>query len=687
MPENSIVNLLIIDRVDVVTQTLRKGGYIVQSECTDREATIQNTITQKSLDLILARQNDDVPNITWLHSLVDDLDEEIPIIGLVDEDTHATAFELLKQGADSVCDPNDHDQLLKLVKKELNYQHLRKQSNAFAEKLAEAEARSRKLLDDSRDAIAYIHEGAHMYANPVYVDLFGYANAEDLSSVTLMDLVARNDRDRLKRFLRYSTKQGKGLEPIELTGLGSNSYEFPIAMSCTPTRIDDEPCLQIMVHEAGQPQQTVSAGHHDPLTELYNRSFFVEQLEKRLNSNDKKIGGAIIYILLDGYRTIGQRFGLAAGDLIVSDVAKKISGSVMSENDIVSRFADAVFTVYRPDVARQEALGLGRKLCAVIKENTSYLEQRLITTTASVGICLLNGNHDNAMELLSNADRACGEAHNKGGDKVEFYGDSSNNASKDDEDTTSLIRESISDERMRLLYQPIASFEGGEDERYEVLLEILDAQNQPLDMDVIKPIAEQNNLMLPLDRWTIITALGVLTERYQEKQSLSTLFVPISASVLTDKGFVSWLNQRLGDTGLSGNVLVLEVTEEYAEQYFKEIQPFRDQLRQLGCGFALQHFGGKNNSERILDHLKPDYIKLDSGFIDNMMKSKDDSGRQTIMGLTNKALEQNTQVIANAIDNAAQMASIFEFGILLAQGDLVLEPSTELNFDFSEFAG
>jgi EAL domain-containing protein (putative c-di-GMP-specific phosphodiesterase class I) len=88
-----------------------------------------------------------------------------------------------------------------------------------------------------------------------------------------------------------------------------------------------------------------------------------------------------------------------------------------------------------------------------------------------------------------------------------------------------------------------------------------------------------------------------------------------------------------------------------------------------------------------MEYLKPDYVKLDSGFIENMMKAKDDSGREAINTLTEHALAQNTQVIAADINNAAQMASIFEFGITLAQGDLVLEPSTGMAFDFNEFAG
>jgi diguanylate cyclase (GGDEF)-like protein/PAS domain S-box-containing protein len=684
--ENSIVNLLVIDSVDTITQSLRRGGYIVQSECSDQEAAIQNLISTKSLDLIVARQNGALPSIAWVRALLGEFEKDIPIIAIVDNDSRQGTFEMLQEGADNACDPEDQAHLLRIVRKELHYRQLLDQADSFAEKLAEAEARSRQLLDDSRDAIAYIHEGAHMYANPVYVDLFGYANAEDLQGVTLMDLVERNDRDRLKRFLRYSTKQGKGLEPIELTGVGSNGYEFPIAMSCTPTRIDDEPCLQIVVSEAGQGHQTISLGYHDPLTELYNRSFFIEQLNKRLSA-DGEVSGTVFYILLDAYRTVGQRFGLEACDLLVTDVAKKVTAAAGS-NDIVARFADAVLTVYRPEASRQSALGFGRKLCTVIKENTSYLEQRLLTTTASIGACLMKSKNETAMQLLSNADRACESAHKKGGDQVAFYGEEEGgeNGGQYDEDTADVIRESISAERMRLLYQPIASFESGSEERYEVLLEILDAKQQALDMDVIKPIARQSNLMQSLDRWTIITALSVLTERYQASRSLATLFVPVSESSCSDRSFISWLEQRLRDTGLSGNKLVLEVTEELAEQYFKELQSFREQLHKLGCGFSLLHFGGKTNSERILEFLKPDYVKLDIGFIENMLKTKDGSGREAIAALTERAMAQNTQVIAADINNAAQMASIFEFGIVLAQGHLVLEPGLEMGFNFSEFA-
>jgi EAL domain-containing protein (putative c-di-GMP-specific phosphodiesterase class I) len=156
---------------------------------------------------------------------------------------------------------------------------------------------------------------------------------------------------------------------------------------------------------------------------------------------------------------------------------------------------------------------------------------------------MVSDNYDNAMQLLSSADRACEQAHKTGGDQVELYGKAGHDdeSGQYDEDTINLIREAITAERMRLLYQPIASFEDGSEERYEVKLEILDANQQGVDMDVIKPIAEQNNLMQPLDRWTIITALSILTEHYQVRHTLATLFIQISSDIMSDKNFINWL--------------------------------------------------------------------------------------------------------------------------------------------------
>jgi EAL domain-containing protein (putative c-di-GMP-specific phosphodiesterase class I) len=88
-----------------------------------------------------------------------------------------------------------------------------------------------------------------------------------------------------------------------------------------------------------------------------------------------------------------------------------------------------------------------------------------------------------------------------------------------------------------------------------------------------------------------------------------------------------------------------------------------------------------------LNHLVPDYIKLESTLIEHIAKAKDDNSRRSITNLTQQAQAMHAQVVASGIANANQMASIWQFGVTLVQGDMVREPDTEMAFDFAEFAG
>jgi EAL domain-containing protein (putative c-di-GMP-specific phosphodiesterase class I) len=150
--------------------------------------------------------------------------------------------------------------------------------------------------------------------------------------------------------------------------------------------------------------------------------------------------------------------------------------------------------------------------------------------------------------------------------------------------------------------------------------------------------------------------------------------------------FAEWLENRLKDTGLSGSVLTLEVAEDCAEQYFKQLRVLRDELRRLHCGFAICHFGDRPNSERMLHHLAPDYVKLDSILIDKLTKDKEPANHRAITSLTEQARAINALVVADGVSTAPQMASIWQFGVALAQGDVVQEPSPGLDFDFKQFA-
>ncbi len=696
MSENSHIDLLIVDSSpsasELISRKLLDAGHTVQVLRTDNETEIQNTIQYKPLNLIISRAADNLPSIGSLRQQLDSAHKDIALLAITDDVTTRSSGELLRAGADNLCCLNDPEHFLLNIRTELRHLDLRRQAHSLEIRLQETEARNRSLLDISGDGIAYIHEGVHIFANPTYLELFGYSSQEELASITLINLVAPDDRDELKRFLRDNMKQGKPLEPIALTGLHSDGSSIPLRLSCISTQIDEEPCLQIVIQSSMPsqplPHQLEDISAYDVYTGLYNRKSFSQRLDE-VCADPSLSGGAVLYILLTDYRSISERLGLEAIDQITVDLANLLR-TLVSKNDVIARFSDAVFTIYSSKASRKSALQLGERICVAIKDHVSHAAQKLITTSSVTGICLIQDLHQSAYQILAHADRACEQARKMGPNNVQVYTPRSTktDAEKHEDHLVDLIRDAISGERLNLLFQPIASFQNNTEERYRIELEILDKNQDPLDMNIIAPVAERRGLLFALDKWTIMRGLDNLTARYRQGKTPPALFVPVSGNSLKqNSNFFSWLVQRLKDTGLSADFLVIEVTEEQVEQYFKQSKDLRGQLKQLKCGFALSQFGGKSNSERILQHLKPDYIKIDSALIDKLSNARDTATREAMTALTQQAQEMAAKVVAEGISSAPQMASIWQYGVTLVQGNMVQEPRKEMDFDFKMFAG
>jgi len=349
--EPSVINLLIVDRsrsdIDHIAKTLRGDGYEIELIATDQAEEARSAIDYQPLDLILLRLADDLPTIAELRLMVAETRQDIPIIVVVDDDyrqQHKPA-RLLEEGADNYFHLDDADHLMAVVRKELHHLQARKREQSFETRFKESEARSQALLEHIQEALAYIHEGVHIYANPAYLRLFGYETKEELANIQLVHMVPPGYRDALKSVLRRSIRSGKPVEPVELSGVRSNGQIFPILLECAPTRMNDEPCTQIIVRDvtpekSAYNQQLEDMLKFDDLTGLYTRRFFVESLE--LNHD-----GAVLYLLFTDYAAIRYALGFEAIDRFMLEAANLIKG-VLTPEDMAGTFASGVVAIFVP---------------------------------------------------------------------------------------------------------------------------------------------------------------------------------------------------------------------------------------------------------------------------------------------------------------------------------------------------
>jgi len=697
--EPSVINLLIVDHsrsdAEHIAKTLQGDDYQLELTETDQAEKARSAIDYQPLDLVLLRLADGLPTIAEMRLMVAEAQQDIPIVVVVDDEHrqgHRSA-RLLEEGADNYFYLDDVDHLIAVVRKELNHLQDRKREKSFEVRFKESEVRSQALLENIQEAIAYIHEGVHAYANPAYLRLFSYEKKEDLAQIQLVHMVPPGYRDALKSVLRRSIRSGKAIEPVELVGVRSNGQTFPILLECAPTRMNDEPCTQIIVRDATPEkspynQQLEEMLKLDDVTGLYSRRFFLESLEIE---ND----GTVLYVLFTDYSNIRNSMGFEALSQFVRDAAGLIK-PMLASDDMAAYFAGEVFAIYTPVRSSTDPLALAEHIREKIASYNFKISGKLLTTTCCIGVYDAHDSHEGALQILSNADRACEAARQKGGNQIEIYAPPEEKhlsertdaaISEQDEATLRLIRDALTSGRFSLSYQPIVSFESAEEARYKVYLRIVDEAGDHQPMDKLGSVAVRYGMMNTLDKWTIIRGIAALIEIQKEGGKPPILFIRLSRNSLAEKDFFGWLVKRLKESRLAPQLLVFEIKEDDADESFDQIRLLQAHLRELGCGIALSHFGGKPHSERLLAELTPDYIKLDGSLIERLAKAKDENSRKAMALLTQRAHELKTQVVAAGVVTAPQMASIWQFGVTLVQGNMVAESSDHPDFDFHQYAG
>ena len=686
--DHSVINLLVIDHsltnAEPITQALRTEGFMVQPTRSDQIQDIGNIIAVKAIDAILLHLSSALPDIVSVRGQITAAGKDIPVIALYDSEQIAKPLSILQAGADAAAAYDDSETALLLLRKELEHRQLREHARSLENQLQETEARSRRLLDNTSDAIAFIHEGAHAYANQAYASLFGYETPDDLLGITLMDMIESRFHDPIKVVLRNTIKTGQEQAPLEITAVSKNGDVFPVAIICTPTRIDGEPCLQLLVRPTGVvPNEAAEAAPKvEDRTKIYTRSTFAQHIDSLLTAGQAE--GGVFYILLNEHRTITQSLGLEAGDALIHDIGQLLTAQIGHEG-ILARIADAVFAVYIQDVTPNNASDIGKRLQQTVDENVSHYNKRLISTKSSVGICLVNGYYKTALDILSHANEACELARQDSSEKVVIYKLDTSELDQEAQEiaVVELIEEAIAAGRIKLLYQPIASFQGDSANRYHISLQVSDADQQVLQLESYRRIAESHQLMLKLDRWAIASALKAIAKR--PAKSLTQLFVPISVNTVDDNKFVQWLESSLEQAGVEGTSLVLEISELTAEHYFEAVRPLRAQLVRLQCRFAISDFASTEQSERLLQNLKPDIVRLKTDLIERISRSRNEEALKRLAALTESAQKNGALIIASNVSTPQQMASIWQYGASMAQGSVVQDPSETMDFDFSQF--
>ena len=689
--DQQILRLIIIEEsqndAEAIANVLRNAGQALRFMYIEDQEDLDEGLDQQLPDLILCSQGLESLTLEQVLETLNVRKLNTPVIMIGDVADEAQIIEALRAGATDLVSFDRPEHLQLVVAREKKNLEMKTSLTFFQSGYKESEKRCRALLDSSRDAIAYVHDGMHIYANKSYLEMFGFDDMEEIEGTPIMDMVDGEDHGTFKEFLRTYGKDNNDKDKLEVKCVSAKG-PFKAQMEFTPASIDNEPCTQIIIRDqslgdAELQKKLKFLSKQDVLTGLYNRQYFMEELEVAVNNARAGSGNAsLMYILMDNFKAVKESVGLGASDLVVSDIAKLLKGKIGDQGQ-AARFGDNSFTVLLNSSDTNTAQSLADSLRHSVEEHIIDVEGRSVTITVSIGISLITDTAPDAQEILSRSDLACEVARSSGGNRVHLHNPVADEqvGREREQAWNHLIKEALSEDRFHLVYQPIVSLQGETDEKYEVLLRMRDSEGEDILPGQFLPVANQTGQIAEIDRWVIQTAIGILAERRRGGKN-TVFFIKVSGPTLDDHELPLWINERLKESRLPSDALVFEIAENDASSHLKSAKAFVQSLSALHCKTSIEHFGSSPNSFQLLKHLTVDYLKIDGKFIHNLMSDNDNQAM--VKSIVEMARSMNKVCIAEFVEDASSLTVLFQYGIEYIQGYFLQEPSAGLTYDFSE---
>ncbi|SDG57709.1 PAS domain S-box-containing protein/diguanylate cyclase (GGDEF) domain-containing protein [Pseudomonas benzenivorans] len=636
---------------------------------------------QQSWDLLIAAPRSEQLDPGEVIGAIRRQAKDIPIIQLLDGNDSDSITEALALGAQDALPQGEDERLVLVAKRELANLEERRARRAAEVALREAEKRCQLLLDSSVDAITYVHDGMHIYANRAYLELFDYQDADELEGMPMIDLIAGADQSNFKDFLK-NYQSAEGSAELACAGVKANGQTFQARMSFSPATYDSEPCIQVVIRaESGNAEleeKLREISSQDLVTGLYNRSHFLELMdaaaERAINAGQP---ASLAYVRVDRYAGLLAEVGLAGIDLLLTDLANLLRGHFAGEAQL-ARFGDDVFAVLQAGKTPEQCEA---DLAALLKKVESHLfdvSGRTAQTSLSIGVAGLNEKTAKAQEVVDRAQRCADELRD--GNALKLFNPADELAAAANRGSiVAMVQQALEHNSFRLLFQPIISLRGDSHEHYEVLLRLLSPQGHEVPPPEFLNAAKEAGLGERIDRWVILNSIKLLAD-HRSKGHNTHLFVHLSSASLLDQTLLPWLSVALKAARLPSDALVFQFSEPDAIAYLKQAKVLTQGLSELHCKVAISQFGCAINPFNTLKHLNIDFVKIDGSFSQDLSSADNQEALKTLLASLHA---QAKLTIVPFIESASVLATLWQAGVNYIQGHYLQGPSQSMDYDFS----
>ncbi len=417
----------------------------------------------------------------------------------------------------------------------------------------------------------------------------------------------------------------------------------------------------------------------DPLTQLPNRRLLLDRLKQALAGSARSgKRGALLFIDLDHFKTLNDTLGHDFGDLLLQQVATRLT-SCVREGDTVARLGGDEFVMLLEDLSA-DAIEAAAYVEAIAEKimlslNQTYqLDTHEYKNTPSIGATLFNGDVKNADkdELLKQADIAMYQAKKSGRNVFRFFDPKMQELITIRVDLEHELRLALEQQQFQLHYQ-IQVDSTGQCLGAEALIRWSHPKRGMVSPFHFIPLAEETGLILPIGQWVLDTACAQLKIWLQDEITRNLILaVNVSAKQFLQVDFVQQVQATIQRHNIDPTRLKLELTESMLVENIKDIITIMNSLKILGVRFSLDDFGTGYSSLQYLKMLPLNQLKIDQSFVRDI--ATDNSDRAIVLTIITMAKSLGLDVIAEGVETEEQLQFLKDNGCQHYQGYLFSKP-------------
>lgn len=401
--------------------------------------------------------------------------------------------------------------------------------------------------------------------------------------------------------------------------------------------------------------QMETLAFYDPLTGLANRRLFRNRLEKAIKmAHRSQTSVALMFLDMDQFKRVNDTLGHDAGDILLKEVAKRLS-AIVRENDTVSRIGGDEFTLLLTDVHRNsDVLVVAEKILQTLARPIRIKGQDIVTTV-SIGITLTPDDSTDANTLMKNADLAMYRAKELGRNNFQFFSEDMNRSILEHLALEKEIGEALAREQFSLVFQPKISLFDYHITGVETLLRWNHPDKGFIPPDRFIPVAEETGQIIEIGSWVLEQSCRQISSLIRSKVLPSTtkVAVNLSARQFNDPNILARIRSVIDISNIPPQCLELELTESTLMDDVESAIKTMQEIKKIGVSIAIDDFGTGYSSLAYIKRFPIDVLKVDRSFV------MDIPGDQNDMAITAAVIAMahklSMTVVAEGVETEEQL--------------------------------